>query len=75
VCCITQAIINGVSILATVVLSLLFLKVQYKTVHYVGSLISIVGIVLLFLADSEGNNSSFGNLQMLYTVCIYTVEG
>ncbi|XP_065907271.1 solute carrier family 35 member F2-like isoform X1 [Dysidea avara] len=60
-----QAIINGVTILATVMLSLLFLKVQYKIVHYIGSLISIVGIVLLFLADSEGNNSSQGRNEVL----------
>lgn len=55
-----QSIVNGFTIVGAVVLSLLFLRVQYKMVHYIAVTICIVGVILLFFADSKGHNSSHG---------------
>ncbi|XP_065907844.1 solute carrier family 35 member F2-like isoform X2 [Dysidea avara] len=60
-----QSILNGFTIVGTVILSLLCLRVQYKMIHYIGMTICIVGVASLFLADSEGNNSSHGRNEIL----------
>jgi len=45
-----QLILNGFTIVGTVMLSLLCLRVQYK-IHYIGMAVSIIGVASLFLAN------------------------
>ncbi|GFR66653.1 solute carrier family 35 member F2 [Elysia marginata] len=75
-------ILDCFSIAVVLLLSRLFLKTHYKLVHYIGVVISLVGLSGLITADiitgkngdGEGSNPALGDVLVIFGAMLYGVS-